>query len=126
VSNETHTYQVVVQPFPDPSSGKWPISTNGGVYPRWKRDGGELYYLDAQRRIVAVSVTTEGGFTVGKTTPLFETGLPFPNVPPPSVPYDVSTDGQHFLMAVQDQLPPTTNSTPITVVLNWTAALNNK
>src|SRR5262249_47437872 len=98
--------------------------TNGGVYPRWRRDGRELYYLDPQRRIVAVSVTEEGGFKVGKTTPLFETALQFPEVPPPLVPYDVSADGQRFLISVrQDQLPPTTNATPITVVLNWTAAL---
>jgi len=126
VSNEARTYQVVVQPFPDPSSGKWQISTDGGVYPRWRRDGRELYYLDRQRRIVAVSVTEEGGFKIGKTTPLFETALPFPDGPPTFVPYDVSADGQRFLISVrQDQLPPATNSTPtpITVVLNWTAAL---
>jgi hypothetical protein len=126
VSNETRTYQVVVQPFPDPSSGKWQISTSGGAYPRWRRDGRELYYLDPQRRIVAVSVATEGSFTVGKTTPLFETALQLPVGLPTFVPYDVSADGQHFLISVRpDQLPATTNSTPtpITVVLNWTAAL---
>src|ERR1700730_14773601 len=68
VSNEARTYQVVVQPFPDASSGRWQISTNGGVYPRWRRDGRELYYLDPERRIVAVPVTAEGGFKVGKAT----------------------------------------------------------
>jgi Tol biopolymer transport system component len=123
VSNETLTNQVVVQPFPDPSSGKWQISADGGVYPRWRHDGRELYYLDPQRRIVAVAVGAEGGFTVGKPTPLFETGLPFSSNGPP-VPYDVSGDGQRFLIAVpQDPSPPTTNATPITVVLNWQSAL---
>jgi Tol biopolymer transport system component len=123
VSNEARTYQVVVQPFPDPSSGKWQISTNGGVYPRWRRDGRELYYLDPGRRIVAVSVTAEGGFRVGKATPLFETSLQFPDAPT-SVPYDVSADGQRFLISVPSgPLAPAASSTPITVVLNWTAAL---
>jgi Tol biopolymer transport system component len=125
VSNEARTYQVVVQPFPDPSSGKWQISPNGGVFPRWRRDGRELYYLDPQRRIVAVSVASEGGFEVGKATPLFETALSFfPDRAPTSVPYDVSADGQRFLIAVPpDPLPPSTNPSPITVVLNWTSAL---
>jgi Tol biopolymer transport system component len=124
VSNDTRTNQVVVQPFPDPSSGKWPISADGGVYPRWRRDGRELYYLDPQGRIVAVAVGAEGGFTVGKPTPLFQTGLPSSSSSPP-VPYDVSADGQRFLIAVaQNPLPPTTNATPITVVLNWQSALS--
>jgi Tol biopolymer transport system component len=124
VSNEARSYQVAVQPFPDPSGGKWQISTNGGAYPRWRRDGGELYYLDPERRIVAVSVTAEAGFKVGKTTPLFQTPVQFPDGPPSLVPYDVSADGQRFLIsAPRDQLAPTTNSSPITVVLNWSAAL---
>jgi Tol biopolymer transport system component len=128
VSNDARMYQVVVQPFPDPSSGKWQISTNGGVYPRWSRDGRELYYLDPQRRIVAVSVAAEGGFKVGKTTPLFETALEFPAgqqtfASQTSVPYDVSADGQRFLISVRPDQSPTTSSTPIKVVLHWQAAL---
>src|SRR5262249_28943493 len=70
------TNRVTVQPFPDPSGGKWQISGEGGQYPRWRRDGRELFYLDATGRIVSVSVTTEGNFQYGKSTPLFQTPIP--------------------------------------------------
>lgn len=121
VSDEPGTPQVIVQPFPDPSGGKWQISRQGGTYPRWRRDGRELYYLDRGGRIVAVSVTTDGNFEVGKSTPLFTTSIPFPNQSRNTgSPYDVTADGQRFLMSV-----PLGNvdSAPITVVLNWTAVL---
>jgi Tol biopolymer transport system component len=59
VSNEPARSEVFVQPFPDKSTAKWQISQGGGLYPRWRRDGRELFYLDATRRIVAVSVRTE-------------------------------------------------------------------
>src|SRR5262249_11042747 len=55
VSNESGTFQVIVRPFPDPSRGKWQISPDGGLYPRWRRDGRELFYLDSKARIVSVS-----------------------------------------------------------------------
>src|SRR5262245_35087600 len=44
VRNESGTSQVVVQPFPDPSGGKWQVSSTGGSHPTWRRDGKELYY----------------------------------------------------------------------------------
>lgn len=100
-TNESGMHQVVVQPFPDPSGGKWQISTSGGAYPRWRRDGRELYYLDPNGRIIAVSVTTDHNFEIGKTTPLFETSIPFPADPSgASYPYDVAPDGQRFLIAI--------------------------
>jgi Tol biopolymer transport system component len=43
-SDETGRPEVYVRTFPDPSAGKWPISTAGGVEPRWSRDGAELFY----------------------------------------------------------------------------------
>jgi Tol biopolymer transport system component len=120
VSNETGSAnQVFVQPFPDPSKGKWQLSTTGGAYPRWKRDGRELYYLDRDRRIVAVSVTTEGKFELGKSTPLFTTPIPFPSGVSVDIPYDVTADGQHFLISASLAQAPAPNTTPIAVILNW-------
>ncbi len=43
-TNESGRFEVVVQPFPD-VGGKWPVSTAGGVTPRWRADGKELYFL---------------------------------------------------------------------------------
>lgn len=121
-TNESGRAQVVVQPFPDPSGGKWQISREGGLYPRWRRDGRELFYLDATRRIVAVSVTTEGRFSVGKSTPLFETSINTAGLRgiTPDYPYDVMPDGQRFLISSPLGV---TDTAPITVVVNWTAGL---
>ena len=122
-SNEAGTYQVIVQPFPDPSGGKWQLSTRGGAYPRWRHDGRELYYLDSDRRIVAVSVATDGNFTLGKQAPLFQTPLAFPTGPSSNIPYDVTADGQRFLILGPPTSAAAANSVSLTVILNWPASL---
>jgi serine/threonine protein kinase len=125
VSNESGSFQVVVQPFPDPSGGKWQISTKGGHFPRWRRDGREIYYLDPDRQMVAVSVATDRNFAVGKPTPLFAAPFPFPGSAgnAMTIPYDVSADGQRFLVSVPLTATPEVTQTPITVITNWTATL---
>src|SRR5262249_16369256 len=124
VSNESGTNQVIVQPFPDPSGGRWQISGDGGQYPRWRRDGRELYYLDPKGRIVSVPVMTDTNFQYRKSTPLFQTPIPVGLQwnPGPAYPYDVSPDGQRFLISAS--LDFSKNSTPsFTVILNWPSAL---
>jgi dipeptidyl aminopeptidase/acylaminoacyl peptidase len=123
-SNESGAYQVLVRPFPDAAGGKWQVSADGGVHPRWRRDGRELYYYDTKGWVVAVAVRTDDRFELGKSTPLFKSLFP---VPEPATPagsafrYDVSSDGQRFLVAAP---PPSAMSTaPITVVLNWPSAV---
>jgi eukaryotic-like serine/threonine-protein kinase len=126
VSNEAGTNQVIVQPFPDASRGKWQVSGDGGEYPRWRRDGRELYYLDAKRRIVSVSVTTDGDFQLGKSIPLFDTPIPVKLNwdQGPAYPYDVTPDGQRFLISAPvDEASSATASPTFTVILNWPAAL---
>jgi eukaryotic-like serine/threonine-protein kinase len=115
-SNESGTYQVYVQTFPL-SDRKWPVSTSGGYEPRWRGDGREIYYLSADRKLMAVPVGPGPSFGVPK--PLFQTRVPI-GVDPFRTHYDVSGDGQRFLVNTQigDPAP-----NPITVVLNWTAAL---
>jgi eukaryotic-like serine/threonine-protein kinase len=120
-SSEPGQDEVIVQSFPDPSRGRWQISTDGGVAPRWRRDGRELFYLDPKGRIVVASVMTDKAFSVQSTTPLVQTPLPLPLTQGggPSQ-YDVSPDGQRFLLLV-----PIGSATPapITVRLNWLTSL---
>jgi len=126
VSNEPGVREVFVQPFPDPSGGKWQISTGGGQFPRWRRDGRELFYLDRERRLVAVELSTEGALRIGKSVPLFTAPVPFPPGVASSTPYDVAPDGQRFLFTAPLADPddgPQATSVPITVVLNWQARL---
>jgi serine/threonine protein kinase/Tol biopolymer transport system component len=117
VSNESGRSEIYVQPYPGPG-GKYQISTEGGAEPVWNRNGRELFYRQGDK-MMAVEVTTESSFSVTKPRMLFEgqylpTPQTFPN-------YDVSTDGQRFLMvkpAGQAQAPMQIN-----VVLNWTEEL---
>jgi Tol biopolymer transport system component len=121
VSNESGRFEVYVQPYPGPG-GKWQISTDGGTEPVWNRNGRELFYRNADK-MMAVDIATQPGFTVGKPRMLFEgqhvpTPTTFPN-------YDVTADGQRFLMlkaSEQAQAAPT----QINVVLNWFEELKQK
>ena len=126
VSNESNAYQVIVQTFPDPSHGKWPISTNGGLHPRWRRDGQELFYVDAEERLVAVPVTTTGrDFVPGKPAPLFT--LPIStlvNLFGAAYVYDAAPDGQRFLVSAQST--GAAQRLPLTVTTNWTSLLKQK
>jgi hypothetical protein len=118
-TNESGRYQVVVQPFPDASGGKWQISTEGGSVPKWRRDGRELYYLSPSGEMVAVAVTTDSAFTIGKSTRLFQIPVA-PNIDPASLAYDAAADGQRFLISSP---VASSNTSPISVILNWPSAL---
>jgi hypothetical protein len=64
VSDETGSNEVYVRAFPDVNSGKWQVSTDGGVMPMWADSGRELYYLDDNLGLVAAQVYTDSGFRV--------------------------------------------------------------
>ena len=125
-TNESGAYQIVVQTFPDPSGGKWQVTAKGGMEPKWRRDGRELYYLGLDGKLMAAPVTGDRTFQVGQPVPLFQTTLtvsPTPNFSR----YDVTADGRRFLViSPSTSSPGATNSAPITAVVNWTAALNKR
>jgi hypothetical protein len=52
-------FQIVVQIFPDANGGKWVVTANGGMEPRWRRDGREIYYLSLDGKLMAVPVRTD-------------------------------------------------------------------
>ena len=117
-SNESGRYEIYVQNFPV-ASAKAQVSLEGGNQPRWRRDGKELFYMAADRRLMAVSVTTGATFQPGAPAALFETHLV--DSPPYSLPqYAVMPDGQRFLLNVAKQ----TTAVPVTVVLNWPSAMS--
>jgi eukaryotic-like serine/threonine-protein kinase len=123
-TNESGSYQIVVQPFPDPSAGKWQITGNGGTEPRWRADGRELFYLSLDGKIMAVPIKVDKTIEAGQPVPLFQTTLNTP-VNPGLKRYDVTADGQRFLvLSPVAATPAQANSNPITAVVNWTAALN--
>ena len=113
VSEESRP-QVYVQSFPS-GSAKWQVSTEGGTRPRWRRDGKELYYMDLGGRLLAVDVKGGAAFEASAPKPLFEAGIINSLVE-----YDVTRDGQRFVMPVPDA---GAERPPVTVILNWTAGL---
>jgi len=58
---------------------RWQVSLSGGLQPKWRRDGRELFYVDADNTIVAVPVTTRGArLVLGTPHPLFRVADPVP------------------------------------------------
>lgn len=112
--------EVYVRAFPAGTSGDRQVSLHGGIEPQWRADGRELFFIGADRKLMAVSVSTSGPFQAGTPTALFATQLE------PSgrfgivgrTQYLVSADGQKFLL---DQ--PRSGGIPLTVLINWLASL---
>ncbi len=119
ISNESGTYQVYVQPFPN-RGGKWQVSTQGGTEPRWSPDGRTLYYTSGQR-MMAVSVSTSSGFVVGQPRQLFDKyqALPVDS----GISYDVLPNGQGFVTTLSKN--PSAYQ-QIRVVLNWFQEIRSK
>ena len=113
VSDESGRFEVYVQPYPGPG-GVYQISTDGGTEPVWNPRGKELFYRSGDK-MMSVDVSTEPAFSAGKPKVLFQGPylstlgtLPF---------YDVSQDGQRFLML--EPVEQTATLTQIVVVQNW-------
>jgi hypothetical protein len=121
ISNESGRYEVYVQPYPGPG-GKWQISTEGGSEPVWNPNGRELFYRSGGK-MMAVDIATQPGFAAGKPRMLFEGR--YEPAPFPAANYDVSSDGQRFLMLKPTE-PAEAAPTQINVVLNWFEELKQK
>jgi len=114
VSDESGRYEVYVQPYPGPG-GKRQISTEGGTEPLWNRNGRELLYRSGNK-MMAVEITTLPSFAFSTPRMLFQGEQYMTAAGPYSYPfpsYDVSPDGQRFLMITKESKPQ------INVVLNW-------
>jgi len=118
-SEESGKTEVYVQAYPGPS-GKWQISTEGGVEPVWARSGQELFYRNGNK-MMAVEIRTQPAFNAGTPRLLFEGE--YASVPW-AANYDVSADGQRFLMLRPDEEQAA--ATQINVVLNWFEELKRR
>ena len=105
--------EIYVRTFPDPNGGKWKISNKGGVQPVWSREGGELFYRQGNKMMV-MAVKSELKFIPTSPLALFERN--FYMGPALNPQYDISRDGQRFLMLESLQR---SESAEIYVVLNW-------
>ena len=118
-SDESGVYEIYVQPFPGPGE-KLQVSTQGGIQPRWRRDGKEIFYVARDARMMAAPLSASAGtLSAGNPRALFQTPI-LPDAIGASLEYVVTADGQRFLIATPAS---ETLVFPATVVLNWAAKL---
>ena len=102
-----------LQPFPS-SRGKRQISVNGGRSPRWRGDGKELFYIASDGKMMsAVLKVTTTGIDVESLRPLFDC----PYIPFIPSSYDVTADGQRFLVLARSDHA----NSALSVLMNWRA-----
>jgi hypothetical protein len=129
-SGESGRREIYVQAFRGASvqnrpAGRWQISNGGGMLPRWRHDGKELFFISRRIRslsagsdeVMAVEIkSTQTEIEPGAPKPLFTVHLS--NVL--SSGFTATADGQRFLITVA---AAPTESTPATVIVNWPASL---
>lgn len=118
-SNETGRMEIYVSPFLS-GNGKWQVSSAGGQEPKWRQDGKELFYLSADGKMMAVEVKTGASFEASSPVALFQTHRRQPVSAQDVFSYDVSGDGQRFLINTKmDEA----NAAPLAITLNWASDL---
>ena len=119
-STESGDWEIYVTTFPG-AAGKWQVSRGGGSEPHWRGDGKELYFIGESGMLMAATVSTEGSFSSGTPAPLFQLhGRPHVSSTDQYT-YDVTKDGQRFLV---NRFVKTDRPTPLTIVLNATVSGN--
>jgi len=126
-SDESGRPQVYVQAYPGPAP-RYQLSSSGGVSPIWSADGRELFYIQTEAplpleivdvKMMAMPVSLQPSFTFGRPKVLFAGRYAMNN---PARPFDVTSDGQHFLLIHSRERSPEV-ITQITVVQNWVEEL---
>ena len=113
------TPQIFVVPF-SAGNGMWQASTDGGHWPRWRRDGKQLYFISMHNEMMSVDTYEKGdSIEVGHPVRLFAYRPSVRVYRLGMIDYDVSPDGKRFLLVVAAD----ENNRPLTVLQNWTNLL---
>jgi len=113
VSEETGRPEVFVQPFPLAAGVRWQVSTAGATAPVWDRAGRQLFYRSGRRELMAADVTADLTFEWSSPGALFDASGYASNNWHPA--YDVSPDGERFLMVRQFG----DRDNELILVINW-------
>ena len=120
-ADESGRLEIYIRQFP-PTPAVWKVSAEGGTQPEWRRDGKELFYVTANRRLVAIPLQHGERLQFGTEQPLFQLDTDGVMTTPGTFHYSTTADGQRFLVnTVVSQGTPT-----ITVVLNWHEELKQR
>jgi hypothetical protein len=149
-SSETGRAEIYVKPFPQ-GEVKWQVSTDGGQYPRWRRDNGRELFYYFNNAVIAVDIRAVGS-SIDPGVPRTLFGVGSPSAALAHAPYHrfaVTADGQRFLVtqlgaaggpatsvgSLADQIvalvdqggaAPIAAPNAVTVVLNWEQLLKQK
>jgi serine/threonine-protein kinase len=125
-STESGQSEIYLVPFPNVNGSKKQVSTHGGTRPLWSRDGRELFYYVTPDTIMALSVRLGAEAVLG--TPQVAVKGPYAVALNSGRHYDVSVDGQRFLMLVDAPTPDgqKPEAPEMHLVLNWTEELKAK
>jgi Tol biopolymer transport system component/predicted Ser/Thr protein kinase len=123
-TDENGRLEIYVQRFEGGDSPKLTgprqrVSQGGGRYPMWRRDGKELFFVSPDRKIMAVAVRRGAVIEFDPPTALFRLPQSFNPVSPDGGSFDVTANGQKFLVITGSVVSP-----PLQVVVNWQAGLN--
>jgi eukaryotic-like serine/threonine-protein kinase len=122
-SNESGRTEVYIQGFaageaPRLIGGSRVVSNRGAICIRWRHDGKELFYLGWDGRVYGVPITLSPKLQAGEAVPLFTIGTEARAALHSSVGFDVSPDGQAFLIPLDSSL----EKSEIIVIQNWESA----
>ena len=123
-ANDAGSFEIYVRPFPDVSGGQWQVSSAGGIRPLWARSGQELFYV-APTGALMRSVVERGAVMGGDNADAsVKEGYLIPQFHVRAAAYDISPDGQRFLM-IKDGSGADAAAAPrnLIVVLNWVEEL---
>jgi Tol biopolymer transport system component len=116
-SNESGRSEIYVIPFPISPGERWVVSRGGGVQPRWRRNGKELFYISPDSKMMAVAVNTQPVFQAGTPQALFQTDLVDTGIRTGPMSWDIAPDGNRFLIITEAP----GDALSITVATNWRA-----
>jgi len=97
-ANDSGQLEIYVRPYPDVTSGRWQVSGGGGTQPLWSRDGRELFYVSPTNALMRVGVGRSSSWMVTTPTMLLKDGSVITLSGNPGRSYDVSPNGQRFLV----------------------------
>jgi Tol biopolymer transport system component len=114
-SNESGVSEIYVVAFPPLNGEKWLVSRGGGVQPRWRRDGKELFYISPDSQMMAVDVNAGPAFQSGNPHALFQTDIVDTGIRAGPISWDIAPDGR-FLIITSSSIDAS-----LTVAVNWRA-----
>jgi eukaryotic-like serine/threonine-protein kinase len=113
-ANDSGVFEIFVRPYPDVDSGRWQVSTGGGTRPLWSRTGQELFYVARGGAIMGIAVERSPSWAATPATIIVKEGYQTAMPVILGRSYDISSDGQRFLMLKQASDP---TATPLQLVV---------